>query len=252
MKKLNSEFLKQKEKEQRIYIEKDKHIVVRLDGRGFSKFTKKFVKPFDDHFSNAMKSAAAFVGEKFSSLVTYTQSDEITVVIPGGNEHNFSGRTDKLLSLMAATVTVKFYEELSKHYDISHNLPTFDARIMVFDNIADAVSTIINRLVDCRKNSIGMLSDYHFGHSKNMNKNTTEKLEMLMDSGIDWTGINNHFKYGTIIYKKKYIMEIEELDISIRNINGPIVRRKNISESFNDYSEYLSKLEYILQEFNNV
>ena len=33
------------------------YVIIRLDGKGFSKYTKKFNKPFDDLLSNVMDAA---------------------------------------------------------------------------------------------------------------------------------------------------------------------------------------------------
>lgn len=74
--------IKSYEKSYESKIEYDKHIVVRIDGHKFSKFTKGFIKPFDKILSNAMEKTTIDLVEKFGAVTGYTQSDEISLVIP--------------------------------------------------------------------------------------------------------------------------------------------------------------------------
>jgi len=60
----------------------DEHLVIRLDGCKFSKFTKSFKKPFDEIFSKAMEKTSKDLLERFNASSVYTQSDEITMILP--------------------------------------------------------------------------------------------------------------------------------------------------------------------------
>ena len=74
--------LKGYEKEYETYIPYDNHIVIRLDGHKFSKFTKGFKRPFDEVLHNAMIETTKDLVKEFHAVTGYTQSDEITLVIP--------------------------------------------------------------------------------------------------------------------------------------------------------------------------
>lgn len=55
------------------------HIVVRVDGHGFSKFTAQhFEKPFDPAFHECMVQTTQALLEEFGGLYAYTESDEIS------------------------------------------------------------------------------------------------------------------------------------------------------------------------------
>ena len=54
--------------------------IVRLDGRSFSKFTKKFYKPFDIVFVKAMCKTMTDLVDEFDVQTGYTHSDEITLI----------------------------------------------------------------------------------------------------------------------------------------------------------------------------
>lgn len=112
-------------------ISPDSHIICRIDGHKFSKFTKSvFKKPFDGIFSEAMSMVASDLLDEFNAVVSYTQSDEITLVIPSLKDrtidnrelkshkidkkirkdwmHFHSGRVQKMSSLIAGFCTMKF------------------------------------------------------------------------------------------------------------------------------------------------
>ena len=74
--------LKEYEKRSETNISPDEHLIIRIDGHKFSKFTKGFETPFDDVFREAMVRTAEDLHERFNAYTTYTQSDEITLLLP--------------------------------------------------------------------------------------------------------------------------------------------------------------------------
>jgi len=74
--------MKQYEARYESYVPYDNYIVVRIDGAGFSKYTKGFNKPFDCELSNAFIEATKVLVSKYGAVSGYTQSDEITIIIP--------------------------------------------------------------------------------------------------------------------------------------------------------------------------
>jgi tRNA(His) guanylyltransferase len=122
--------LKNIEAQYEIKIEPEKHLICRIDGHKFSKFTKGFVKPFDLILSEAMELTTKDLVNEFNAVVGYTQSDEITLVIPSLKdvtvdnrksykhkthkrimedwEHSYGGRVQKMNSLISSFSTMKF------------------------------------------------------------------------------------------------------------------------------------------------
>jgi len=74
--------LKGYESDYEILIDPKNHIVVRLDCHKFSKFTKGFNIPFDEVLHKTMIETTKDLFEEFRAVTGYTQSDEITLVIP--------------------------------------------------------------------------------------------------------------------------------------------------------------------------
>ena len=83
-------------------------LVVRMDGRGFSRLTREhFDKPFDRRFFEAMVEAATAACGELQGAFAYAQSDEISLVLPPQWEL-FDRRLEKLVSLSASVVTAAF------------------------------------------------------------------------------------------------------------------------------------------------
>lgn len=98
--------------------------VVRADGRGFSRLTEQgFQKPFDLRFHGAMVAAARAMLEELSGLYTYTESDEISLLLPRDSSF-FSGRLEKLVSVAAGIASATFTHHIGAP---AH----FDARVWV-------------------------------------------------------------------------------------------------------------------------
>lgn len=130
----------------KIYI--NKNFIVRLDGRCFSKFTKRFKtksKPFNSKFAKAMIWTMQDLVKEFGARTGYTHSDEIslifspdtsdtqdtmdtsdttdtmdtsdtqdTIKFTNNSTYIFNGRTQKLLSLCAAYCSVRFIYHYTK------------------------------------------------------------------------------------------------------------------------------------------
>ena len=124
--------IKKYEAEYETEISPESELIVRIDGHHFSAFTKGFDKPFDAALSEAMVRTTEDLLDRFSAYAAYSQSDEITLYIPSlkdiSNEHQrirdnwvhqFSGRTQKIASLVASYTTMRF----NKHFrDIFESL----------------------------------------------------------------------------------------------------------------------------------
>ena len=106
-----------------IKIPKDQYIIVRLDGRSFSKFTNGFKRPFDINFIKAMNLTQIDILNKFPCQTVYCHSDEITVIFDIKTEEQeqiFSGRIQKILTTLSSYCSVRFnyhVTEIMKQYE---------------------------------------------------------------------------------------------------------------------------------------
>jgi tRNA(His) guanylyltransferase len=100
-----------------VVLPRDSYIVARVDGRAFHAFTSGLQKPYDENLSNLMIQTAAHLAVEFNAALTYTQSDEISLLWPpreGGSEMMFGGKRDKIVSLVAAQATAFFWKRRSR------------------------------------------------------------------------------------------------------------------------------------------
>ena len=204
-------------------IEYDKFIVVRLDGHKFSKYTKKYNKPFDSFLSAAMEFATKELVERFGAVTGYTQSDEITLIFPpqwqmnGDDVHNnqvFRGRLQKIVSLFASYCSVKFnnymIDALSGFtYDEQVNRKVgeayFDARIYGVPTAEEAFNSVMWRVRDALKNSYSMYAQAYVPHKQLLNLNSYEQIQLCKDiTGNDWNTVDDRYKYGVLIKKELY------------------------------------------------
>ncbi|KAF7374724.1 Thg1 domain-containing protein [Mycena sanguinolenta] len=190
----------------------DQPAIIRVDGHGFSKFTRGFNKPFDERLHDAMVQTAADLLEQFpAASLAYTQSDEITLVFPAtAAARPFNGRIGKLTSLAAGYASTRFNHHLAKAADLPANklgIAHFDARAFSVPDTAEALNCLIWRAkMDCRRNSI-----YGFGRSffsaKQLHGLHGDAIvaKILAEKGIDfWTEAPSWARYGTTVKRERF------------------------------------------------
>lgn len=83
-------------------------LILRLDGRGFSRLTEsRFEKPFDPRFHEAMVQTAQAVLEDLQGLYAYTESDEISVLF-ARDWALFDRELEKAVSISAGLASATF------------------------------------------------------------------------------------------------------------------------------------------------
>ena len=189
-------------------------ICIRIDGRGFSKYTKGMNRPFDKNFTDSMIETMKFLIEETDAIIGYTQSDEISLILSDIREPFFKGRVSKLNSVIASMATAKFNELIHKYYP-QKPLAFFDCRAWNVPNRDEAVNTLLWRYNDCIKNSISMAIHGLYTQKELDNKNSEEKKKMLLDKGIDWEKYPSCFIYGTFARKEaiQYKYTPEEIEL---------------------------------------
>lgn len=189
--------------------------IIRLDGKGFSKWTKNLEKPFDKGFSDDMDATAVFLCENIQGAkFAYTQSDEISVVLTDFDNLEsqawFDYNVQKMTSIAASLATAKFNQlrMFREGFNPEYKLACFDARVFQVPNIDEMVNTLIWRQQDCTRNSISMAAHALLGHSATMNKSGEEKQEMLFqEKGVNWNDYPTKYKRGTVIKKQTIFVE---------------------------------------------
>ena len=211
------------------------YVIIRLDGKGFSKYTTMFEKPFDDIISNVMDTATIELCKYLNPLFAYTQSDEISLVFSTieniDAELPFDGKVQKLCSISASKVTAVFnktmlrllvlykysQEELIAKIisgEFAEIDAVFDSRVFVIPDFREVSNYFIYRQQDCTRNSISMAAHALLGHSATMNKSGDEKQEMLFkEKGINWNDYATKYKRGVVIRKQTIFVDGQMGDV---------------------------------------
>lgn len=96
--------------------------VVRVDGRSFTRLTgARFEKPFDPRFHELMVGTARALLEELQGVYAYTQSDEVSVLLPRATDL-FDRELEKLVSIAAAIASAAFTQAFGESAQ-------FDARV---------------------------------------------------------------------------------------------------------------------------
>jgi tRNA(His) 5'-end guanylyltransferase len=180
-------------------------IIARIDGRAFHTFTRHMKRPYDPDMSQAMIYTAKLLAEESAALLTYVQSDEISLLFHYDNEKSqtfFNGRRDKLISVLASMASVYFRKQQDfLKYSTNFNQADafFDCRVFNVPTKMEAYNYFLWRERDATKNSISMAAQSVFNHKELQGKNSSDKQEMLFQKGINWNNYPDFFKRGTYI-----------------------------------------------------
>ena len=266
-KKFNSETLggrlKGYEAEYESSIEPKKHIIARIDGHHFSKFTRGFEKPFDEILSKAMEYTTKDLLEEFNAVTAYQQSDEITLVIPslmtaekhrGENrplwKHSYNGRIQKMSSLIAGFTTMKFnkhFEKLTESYGADNSYDDryrflmnkaynawFDCRIYGVPSDEEAFNSVLWRVRDCIKNSKSVYAQTYCSHKQLQGLTGQEQVQYCKEkTGNDWEEVEDRYKYGILVKRQYYIKEVDA------NIPGVYMPEKVQRSEIVSWSQHL-------------
>lgn len=193
-------------------------VMARLDGKGFSKFTKGLKRPYDERLSKLMVETTKYLVAETNANCGYTQSDEITLCWYNNDiksQSYFNGKVFKILTELSSMCSVFFNEKLSEYLpEKVGKRPRFDCRVWNVPTLDEAVNTFLWREFDATKNSISMAAQSVYSHNQLEGKNGSEKQEMLFQKGIKWNDYPSFFKRGTYVQRKVRTgkLTIEELE----------------------------------------
>jgi len=191
-------------------------IVCRLDGKAFHNFTKDLKRPYDPVLSEVMILTTAYLVQETNANIGYTQSDEISLTWHNDRFDKqlfFDGKIQKMVSVLSSLTTGYFNKILTK-YIKKEELGFFDCRVFNVPNVEEGANVLLWRERDATKNSISMAAGTYYDHMDLMNKNSSQKQEMLFHKGINWHNYPTFFKRGTFIQRKivKFKFTAEEID----------------------------------------
>jgi len=169
----------------------DRPVLVRIDGRRFSRFTKGFRKPFDPDLSGAMRETCRLLVEETGARAGYVQSDEISLILERRHEADalpFSGRSQKIASTCASLATALFIRALHRSHPerALGTVPSFDARAWSVPDRTEAANAILWRIHDARKNGISAACRTVARPSEMKGLSGPEMIDLMRDRGVEF------------------------------------------------------------------
>ncbi|MEO7003464.1 MAG: tRNA(His) guanylyltransferase Thg1 family protein [Ktedonobacterales bacterium] len=149
-------------------------IVLRVDGRSFSRFTAdRFEKPFDATLHGYMLATARALLEELHGLYVYTESDEISLLLPPAWSL-FDREVEKLVSISAAIASATFTHACG-------TIVQFDSRIWLGVNEQQVVDYFRWRQEDAAR---GSLHSACYWMLRNEGKSEREATDALHGASI--------------------------------------------------------------------
>ncbi|MEU4168904.1 tRNA(His) guanylyltransferase Thg1 family protein [Streptomyces sp. NPDC026665] len=188
------------------------YTVIRVDRRAFHTYLRGAAKPFDLQFMEDMDAVAeALCKEITGSVLAYTQSDEISVLVTDfGSEHTepwFGGVTAKWLSVSASVATAV----------LNNRRPTpralFDARVFTLSDPVEVANYFLWRQRDAVRNSISMAAQAHFSHKRLNGVSTAAMQELLFsEAGVNWNDFPDGCKRGRVTVRDTGEQPVQYVD----------------------------------------
>jgi tRNA(His) 5'-end guanylyltransferase len=188
-------------------LPENSYAVVRMDGKNFSSYTKRFAKPYDETFMEAMDETTRQLCATIPGvLFAYTQSDEISVVfsdLQGERSQMWlGGKLTKILSLSSATCTAMFIRQMGLG-DADSQIPVFDARCHTLSSPDEIQEYTRWRRFDAQKNSVTMAANVLHSHSFLQGVSSKGRLALL--EGTQFEKLPEGFYNGRITYREEFL-----------------------------------------------
>jgi tRNA(His) 5'-end guanylyltransferase len=182
------------------------YIVIRADGRTFSRLTERIAeKPFDEAFHAKMVRAATAVLESLQATYAHTQSDEISVLLPQ-DVGMFDREVEKLVSLCAARASATLSLLLGEAVE-------FDARVWAGADEQAVVDYFQWRQTDATRNALNGWAYWTLRREGKSVQAATKMLdgaavstknELLFARGINFNSVPAWQRRGTGVYWETY------------------------------------------------
>lgn len=181
-------------------------IVIRVDGRSFSRFTEqRFDKPFDLRFSGLMTETAEALLTEFQGRYAYTESDEISVLLDPSFDL-FGRSVEKIVSISAGVASAVFTHACGEP---AH----FDSRVWLGTTGADVLDYFSWRQADatrCALNGWCYWTLRRDGKSRQeathvLERTTTaDKNELLFAHGVNFNELPSWQRRGVGVWWETY------------------------------------------------
>ncbi|KAB8304478.1 hypothetical protein EYC80_003870 [Monilinia laxa] len=224
-------------------------IVVRIDGRGFHKFSDKyaFEKPNDRRALDLMNAAAKAVMMELPDIViAYGISDEYSFVF-----HKscvlFERRSSKLVTTIVSTFTAYYIHLWSTYFpdpemQLTAPLPSFDGRAVQYPSVQNLRDYMSWRQVDCHINNLYNTTFWTLIQKGGLDAKSAEKdlagslaadkNEILFSRfGINYNNEPDIYKKGSVVFRDYELVEHPGMPEAIDEDSAKTANEKELSKT---------------------
>ncbi|XP_067939586.1 probable tRNA(His) guanylyltransferase [Watersipora subatra] len=211
-------------------------IVVRVDGKGFHKFSDRheFTKPNDDRALNLMNDCAVQVLLAFNDIIlAYGQSDEYSFVFKRKTQ-TYNRRSSKLASTVVSLFTSCYVFNWKKFFPATDLLypPSFDSRVVLYPTTRNLKDYLCWRQADCHINNLYNTCFWKLVQEAGLDNRQAEERLKVTDSAMKnemlFSEFNTNYndesemhKKGTVVYREKaQSKEADESDTYVLKKRG--------------------------------
>lgn len=227
----------------RTYLPRRTYTIIRVDGKAFHTFTRKFKRPFDDTLIDMMNQTAKYMAENVQGCkLAYVQSDEISLVLTDFDDIKtsawFDGNVQKMCSVAASLATSRFNLDnmittMATNYNVAESgnvvalmpnlakikIVQFDARVFTIPTMTEVMNYLVWRQKDSTRNSISMVAQSLYSHKELNGKSTDQMQEMIFQKGINWNDYDAGMKRGRCIVRRiSESVDASDLDVLMGGI----------------------------------
>lgn len=197
-------------------------IIIRIDGRNFSRLTRSINKPYCSKLAQAMAHAMLYVASEIDGAIFgYQQTDEFSIVLI--NDQNncwLQNKIQAMASLASSMATLSFnryVDSIDYDFDLIGDA-LFDATVFPVPSITEAINNMVSRQNNCAGKAISAASFVELGirigkseaYHALQGKTPKEKREILLhECGVDFNAYPGPFKLGVAAYKAPRVIETE-------------------------------------------
>lgn len=229
------------------------YIVVRLDGRSFTKLTKetcKFDAPFDERFRNLMVDTLKYLMENsgFQTVYGFTESDEMSILFKL-DDNTFGRKIRKINTTLAGEASAFFTKELYRRLGIDV-IASFDCRVCPLPNADVVKDYFIWRQEDANRNALNGWCYWTLRKNGDSKRSATSQLcgkgvsfknELLFQNGINYNDCPSWQKRGVGIYFKEVNKEGFNPILGVKVISRRRVAYIDYNLPYGDaYADYIS------------
>jgi tRNA(His) guanylyltransferase len=217
-------------------------VIIRVDGRGFSQFTKsRFKKPFDVEFHQLMVQTATALLHELNGIYAYTESDEISVLFPP-SWNLFDRSLEKIISISASIASATFTHTFEA-------IVNFDSRVWLGVNQAQVIDYFRWRQADaarCALNGWCYWMLRKLGETARKattildSQSVAFKNELLLQNGIDFNELPAWQHRGVGLYWEECQKTgYDTLEAKETLVTGRCIKVEEKLPRQDDYSEFI-------------